>query len=204
MPIIERKSIMKYSIEGNFSPVLTIFINKNELLSAKAGSDGWHSPHICEINSADNIIDALKNGLSEDRLFSRKYTSYADDAEITLIPEVSPCTIYPAEVSESSPLLLTRSAFLAASGGAKLTPYISKTFGEKRFELCEAVGSGTVFLQLCGNVIKRDLGEDEELIVRSEQLAACSKSCRTEIYRENSDIMLKISNGNILLSTARN
>ena len=112
---------MNYKIEGDFSPVLTVFLNKNELLSAKVGSYGWFSPNICWISPADNIIDALKIGLSEDRLFSRKYTSCADNAEITLIPDVSPCTIYPAEVSERRPLLLAPSAFLAASGGAKLT-----------------------------------------------------------------------------------
>lgn len=84
---------MNYKIEGDNSPVLTVFLNKNELLSVKVGSDGWFSQNICEISSADNIIDALKNGLSEDRLFSRKYTSCADNAEITLIPDVSPCTI---------------------------------------------------------------------------------------------------------------
>lgn len=50
---------MNYKIEGDFSPVLTIFLSKNELLSAKVGSDGWFSPKICGISPADNIIDAL-------------------------------------------------------------------------------------------------------------------------------------------------
>lgn len=194
---------MNYKIEGEFSPVLTVFLNKNELLSAKAGSDGWFSQNICEISSADNIIDALKNGLSEDRLFSRKYTSCADNAEITLIPDVSPCTIYPVEVSENKPLLLAPSAFLAAYGGAKLTSFMSKTFGEKRFELCEVSGSGTVFAQICGNVINRILAENEILIVRASQLAACSKGCKVEAYESGNDIMLKVSGGEIILSTAK-
>lgn len=195
---------MNYKIEGDFSPVLTIFLSKNELLSAKVGSDGWFSPNICGISPADNIIEALKNGLSEDRLFSRKYTSCADNAEITLIPDVSPCTIYPAEVSESRVLLLAPSAFLAASGGAKLTSYISKTFGKNRFELCEVSGSGTVFAQVCGNVIKRSLDENEVLIVRAVQLAACTKSCKVEAYESGNDIMLKVSGGEIILSSAKN
>ena len=195
---------MNYKIEGDNSPVLTVFLNKNELLSAKVGSDGWFSQNICEISSADNIIDALKNGLSEDRLFSRKYTSCADNAEITLIPDTSPCTIYPADVSDSKSLLLVPSAFLAASGGAKLTSFMSKTFGEKRFELCEVSGSGTVFVQVCGNVIKRTLAENEVLIVRAEQLAACTKSCAVEAYESGNDIMLKVSGGEIVLMTAKN
>lgn len=195
---------MNYKIEGDFSPVLTIFLSKNELLSAKVGSDGWFSPNICEISPADNIIDALKNGLSADRLFSRKYTSCADNAKITLIPDVSPCTIYPAEVSDSKSLLLAPSAFLAASGGAKLTSFMSKTFGEKRFELYEVSGSGTVFAQICGNVINRTLAENEVLIVRASQLAACSKSCKVEAYESGNDIMLKVSGGKIILSTAKN
>lgn len=53
---------MNYIIVGEYSPILTISLNKNELLSAKAGSDCWFSEHICEISSADNIIEALKNG----------------------------------------------------------------------------------------------------------------------------------------------
>lgn len=195
---------MNYKIEGDFSPVLTIFLSKNELLSAKVGSDGWFSPKICGISPADNIIDALKNGLSEDRLFSRKYTSCADNAEITLIPDVSPCTIYSAEVSGSKPLLLAPSAFLAASGGAKLTSYMSKTFGKNRFELCEVSGSGTVFAQVCGNVIKRSLDENEVLIVRAGQLAACTKSCKVEAYESGNDIMLKVSGGEIILSSVKN
>lgn len=195
---------MNYKIEGDNSPILTVFLNKNELLSAKVGMDGWFSQNICEISSADNIIDALKNGLSADRLFSRKYTSCADNAEITLIPDVSPCTIYPVEVSDSTPLLLAPIAFLAASGGAKLTSYMSKTFGEKRFELCEASGSGTVFAQICGNIINRVLAEDEILIVRASQLAACSKRCKVEAYESGNNIMLKVSGGEIILSTAKN
>lgn len=195
---------MNYKIEGDFSPVLTVFLNKNELLSAKVGSDGWYSQNICEISPADNIIEALKNGLSEDRLFSRKYTSCADNAEITLIPDVSPCTIYSAEVSENRPLLLAPSVFLAASGGAKLISYMSKTFGKNRFELCEVSGSGTVFAQVCGNVIKRSLDENKVLIVRAGQLAACSKSCKIETYESGNDIMLKISGGEIILSAVKN
>lgn len=195
---------MNYKIEGDNSPILTVFLNKNELLSAKVGTDSWFSQNICEISSADNIIDALKNGLSADRLFSRKYTSCADNAEITLIPDVSPCTIYPVEVSDNTPLLLAPIAFFAASGGTKLTSYMSKTFGEKRFELCEASGSGTVFVQLRGGIIKRTLAENEVLIVRAEQLAACSKGCMTEAYQSGNDIMLKISGGEIILSTAKN
>lgn len=194
---------MNYIIEGEHSPILTISLNKNELLSVKAGSDGWLSQNICEINSADNIIEALKNGLSEDRLFSRKYISCADNAEITLIPDHSPCTIYPIEISQECPLLLARKAFLASSGGSKLTLYISKTFGENRFELYEITGSGTVFAQLCGSVVKRTLQEDEVLIVRAEQLAACSKSCSMEIYESSNSIMLKISNGEVLICTAK-
>lgn len=31
---------MNYKIEGEFSPVLTVSLNKNELLSAKVGTDG--------------------------------------------------------------------------------------------------------------------------------------------------------------------
>ena len=183
---------MNYKIEGDFSPVLTILLSKNELLSAKVGSDGWFSPNICGISPA------------EDRLFSRKYTSCADNAEITLIPDVSPCTIYSAEVSESKPLLLAPSAFLAASGGAKLTSYMSKTFGKNRFELCEVSGSGTVFAQVCGNVIKRSLDENEVLIVRAGQLAACTKNCKVEAYESGNDIMLKVSGGEIVLMTAKN
>lgn len=195
---------MNYRIEGEHSPVLTVFLSKNELLSARAGSDGWFSQHICEIHTADSIIDALKNGLSEDRLFFRKYTSCADNSEITLIPDASPCTICPAEVSEGCPLLIAPSAFLAASGGARLATFISKTFGENRFELCEASGSGTVFAQLRGNAVKRTLAEDEVLTVRAEQLAACSKSCKIEICETGNDIMLKVSGGEIILSTAKN
>lgn len=195
---------MNYKIEGDNSPVLTVSLNKNELLSAKVGTDGWLSQNICEISSSDNIIDALKNGLSEGRLFSRKYTSCADNSEITLIPDVSPCTIYPAEVLESKPLLLTLSAFLAASGGAKLTSFMSKTFGERRIELCEVSGSGTVFAQLRGGIIKRSLAEAEVLIVRAEQLAACSKNCKIEAYESGNDIMLKVSGGEIVLMTAKN
>lgn len=34
---------MNYIIVGEYSPILTISLNKNELLSAKAGSDCWFS-----------------------------------------------------------------------------------------------------------------------------------------------------------------
>lgn len=195
---------MNYIIVGEYSPILTISLNKNELLSAKAGSDCWFSEHICEISSADNIIEALKSGSTEDKLFFKKYTSCADNAEITLIPDYSPCTIYPAQVSEFSPFLLAKDALLAVLGGAKPTPFAYKTFGDKRFELFGSSGSGTVFLQVRGNAVERTLADDETLIVRAEQLAACSESCKLEIYESNNDMMLKITGGEIVLSTAKN
>lgn len=194
---------MNYIIEGNNSPVLTVYLGINELLSVNIGSEGWYSPHICEIRSSDNIFDALKNGLSEDRFFSGKYTSCAENAEITLVPDFSPCTIYPAEITADAPLLISRKCFLALSGGASLTTYISKTFGDKRFELCETNGSGTLFAQIHGSVIKRELYDNDTLIIRAEQLAACSKSCSIEIYEDNGNIMLKITNGEVLLCTAK-
>lgn len=190
---------MDYKIEGEYSPLLTVFLNKNELLCTKDGCEGWHSSGICEIHTADNIIDALKNRLSEDNLFLRKYTSSADRSEITLLPDKTPCTIYPVDACGSCSLLLERGAFLASTRDAKLTSFISKTFGEKRFELCSITGTGTVFAQFSGNVIKRTLSEDESLFVCAEQLAACEKSCKLEISEDESGIMLKISGGEIFL-----
>lgn len=89
-------------------------------------------------------------------------------------------------------------------GGAKPTPFAYKTFGDKRFELFGSSGSGTVFLQVRGNAVERTLADDETLIVRAEQLAACSESCKLEIYESNNDMMLKITGGEIVLSTAKN
>lgn len=194
---------MDYKIEGEYSPILTVFLNKNELLCAKDGCEGWHSSGICEIHTADNIFDALKNRLSEDNLFQRKYTSSVNNAEITLLPDKTPCTMFPINADGSCSLLLERTAFLASTGDAKLTPFISKTFGEKRFELCAVTGTGTVFAQFSGNVIKRTLSEDEFLFVRAEQLAACEKSCKLEISENESGIMLKISGGEIFLYTVK-
>lgn len=194
---------MEYKIEGEFSPVLSVFLNKNELLCAKNGSEGWHSSGICEIHTADNIIDALKNMLSEDNLFLRKYTSSVNNAEITLLPDNSPCTIYPVESNGSCSLLIERNAFLASTGDTKLTSFITKAFGTKRFELCAVAGTGTVFAQFSGKVIKRTLSEDESLFVRAEQLAACEKCCKLEISEDESSMIIKISGGEILLYTVK-
>lgn len=194
---------MDYKIEGEYSPILSVFLNKNELLCAKDGSESWHSSGICEIHTADNIIDALKNKLSADNLFLRKYTSSVNNSEITLLTDKTPCTIYPVEANGSCSLLLERNAFLASTGDAKLIPFISKSFGGKRFELCAVTGMGTVFAAFSGNVIKRTLSEDEFLYVHAEQLAACSKSCKLEICEDESGIILKISNGDILLYTIK-
>ncbi|MGN0604009.1 MAG: AIM24 family protein [Oscillospiraceae bacterium] len=194
---------MHYKIEGEFSPILTVFLNKNELVCAKNGCEGWHSQGICEIHTADNIIDALKNKLSEDNLFLRKYTSSENSAEIAFLPDKTPCTIFPFEADGSCSMLLDRSAFLASTGDANLYSFISKTFGDNRFELCGISGTGTVFAEFLGNVIKRTLSEDEFLFVRAEQLAACEKSCKLETSENESGIMLKISGGDILLYTVK-
>lgn len=196
-------NFMNYKIEGECSPILTVFLNRNELICAKNGCEGWHSQGICEIHTADNIIDALKNKLSEDNLFLRKYTSSENNAEIAFLPDKMPCTIVPVEADGSCPTLLERTAFLASTGDAKLHSFISKTFGEKRFELCSITGTGTVFAQFSGNVIKRTLSEDEFLFVRAEQLAACEKSCKLEISEDENGIMLKISGGEIFLYTVK-
>lgn len=190
---------MEYKIEGENSPVLSILLNKNELLCAKADSVGWCSSGIDEIHTSDSIFDALQNRLSEDNLFLRKYTAAENSSEITLIPDAFPCTVRPFEASSNSTLLLKRSAFLASTGDVKLTPFITKTFGAKRFELCGITGTGIVFAQFPGNVIKRTLSEDDILFVHAEQLAACEKSCKLEISEDENGITLKISGGDILL-----
>ena len=114
------------------------------------------------------------------------YKATKQDALIAFA-STAPGVILPIELNSNHPgIIAQKGAFLCAEKGVKTEVTLTKKFGAglfggEGFVLQDITGSGTVFLEIDGDMMEKELKPGETILVDTGNVVCFEKTCKYEI-----------------------
>jgi len=177
-------------VGDDYSQVLEIKLNPNQIVTAEPRSMLFMSSGMALDADMGGIGQACKRcccaGESMFRLHLKNTT--AEEQKVALTPSF-PARIVPIDLAHHSGLIFNRGAFLGALGTdwrvdirSVASPGVCCCAGQGLF-LNTLHGSGMVFLNAGGTVMKKQLAPGEEIIIDKHSLLAFEKTVNVSIRR---------------------
>ena len=176
---------MKYEIIGGSTPAVTCELYPGESMITQSGAMAWMSPNMDMQTSAGGFGKAFGRLFSGESLFLNTYTPMGGSGSITFAASF-PGSIRAVEITPDRPLIIQKSAFIAATAGVELSVFFQKKmgvgfFGGEGFIMQKLTGRGLAFIEVDGEGVDYDLRPGEQLIVDTGYLAAMDASCNLDI-----------------------
>ena len=176
---------MQYEIKGNTTPVVICDLQEGEPVITECGSMVWMSPNMEMRTLTGGIGSAFGRLFSGDSFFINSYTPYGGPGKIAFASNF-PGTIAAIQITPETPIIIQKSAFLAAESTVNVSMYLQKKlgagfFGGEGFIMQKLSGNGIAFVELDGFCEEYPLAEDEEIIINTGNLAMMSASCSIDI-----------------------
>jgi uncharacterized protein (TIGR00266 family) len=177
---------MNYRIEGTPLPVVVVELNPNETMITEGGSMSWMNDAMkMETTSGGGLGKMFGRLVSGESLFLNRYTAVGKPGMIAFASSF-PGSILKVDVSSSSPVIVQKSAFLAATEGVELSVHFQKKigagfFGGEGFIMQKLSGQGTAFVEIDGHAMEYTLGAGEKMIVDTGYLALMESTCSMDI-----------------------
>ncbi len=177
---------MEAKIIGDSLPVVTCKLKKGEAVVTESGGMSWMDEGI-KMNTSTNggIMKGLGRALAGESLFMNTYTAEKDDVEIAFSSSF-PGKILEFDLSEGETIIAQKRAFLCAENSIDISMHFRKKlgagfFGGEGFIMQKITGPGKVFLEIDGEVIKKQLAEGEKLKIDNGYVAAMTKGVELSI-----------------------
>ena len=176
---------MEYKITGEPMPVVICNLNSGECMITEKGSMVWMSPNMEMQTSAGGVGKAFGRMFSGESMFQNIYTARNGKGMIAFASSF-PGSIRAIEVTPDRPLVLQKSAFLAAEEGVELSIFFQKKvaagfFGGEGFIMQKLTGHGMAFVEIDGAAVEYDLEAGQQLIVDTGNLAMVDATCSIDI-----------------------
>ncbi|MEG0469706.1 TIGR00266 family protein [Amedibacillus sp. YH-ame10] len=177
---------MKYEIVGGQLPVVVCKLDKNEKMFTESGGMCWMDDGFdMDSNTRGGLMKGIGRAFSGESIFMTTYTSPRDQAEIAFGSSF-PGKIVALTLAEGESKIVQKSAFLAAEDTIQLTTFFRKRlgagiFGGEGFILQKIQGPGTVFLEIDGDVVEKELAPGELIKVDQGYVAIFEESVQFEI-----------------------
>ncbi len=178
---------MEYRIEGGSLPVLICQLNAGEAVINESGSMTWMTSNMKMETVGGGVSKVFGRMLSGDSLFQNRFTAEGAPGEIAFAPSF-PGAIIPIEVTPDKPVVLQKSAFLAATEGVELSVFFNKKlgaglFGGEGFIMQKVSGSGIAFAEIDGHAVEYNLAAGQSMIVDTGNLAIMDHTCTMDIQK---------------------
>ena len=176
---------MNYQIQGETTPVVVCQLSAEESMITEKGSMVWMSPNMEMQTSAGGLGRAFGRMFSGESIFQNIYTAKGGPGMIAFASSF-PGSIRAVEITPDHPLVVQKSAFLAAERGVELSVFFQKKlgvgfFGGEGFIMQKLSGRGTAFLEIDGCGVEYDLRPGEQIIVDTGNLAVMDATCSIDI-----------------------
>ena len=171
---------MKYEIKGEPTPVVICELSAGESMITEKGSMVWMSPNMEMQTSAGGLGKAFGRMFSGESIFQNIYTAQGGPGMIAFASSF-PGAIRAVEITPDRPIVVQKSAFLAATDGVELSVFFQKKlgagfFGGEGLLLERLSGRGMAFLELDGSVVEKNLAPGEVIKVSTGNVAAWESS----------------------------
>lgn len=177
---------METKILGDSLPVVTCKLAKGESIVTESGGMSWMDEGIKMTTSTNGgIMKGLGRALAGESLFMNIYTAEKDDVEIAFSSSF-PGKILEFDLKEGETIIAQKRAFLCAENTVDIAMHFRKKlgagfFGGEGFIMQKITGPGKVFLEIDGEVVKKELQEGEKLKVDNGYVAAMTSTVNLDI-----------------------
>ncbi len=176
---------MRYNIQGEPMPVVICQLEAGESMITERGSMVWMSPNMSMETTAGSLGKAFGRMFTGESIFQNIYTAQGGAGMIAFASSF-PGTIRAIEVTPEHPIVIQKSAFLAATKGVELSVFFQKRvgaglFGGEGFLMQKVSGRGLVFVEIDGSAVEYMLAPGQQLIVDTGNLAMADETCSIDI-----------------------
>ena len=176
---------MKYNIITGATPAVTCELSPGEAMITQSGAMAWMSPNMDMQTGAGGFGKAFGRLFSGESIFLNSYSPVGGSGSITFAASF-PGTIRAVEITPDKPLIIQKSAFIAATSGVELSVHFQKKmgvgfFGGEGFIMQKLSGRGLAFIEIDGEAMDYDLRPGEQLVLDTGYLAAMDATCDMDI-----------------------
>src|SRR5580698_5164305 len=181
---------MQTRIQGTVMPVLEVQLDPNESVFAESGELSWMTQSIqmtthTQMGGGGGLLGMFKRVVGGGSLFMTEYRAMHASGEVAFATKV-PGHIVPVSVSPSSEYMVHRHGFLCATPQVTIGVGFQHSlgagiFGGDGFMLQKLGGTGTAWLELSGELIRKDLAPGETLRVHPGHVGAFQASVGFQI-----------------------
>ena len=176
---------MKYEIQGGNLPVVICELENGESMITESGSMSWMSPNMDMQTVGGGIGKMLGRLFSGEAMFRNIYTAQGGPGLIAFASKF-PGNILAVEISPDKPIVVQKSAFLAATSGVETSVFFQRKmgagfFGGEGFIMQKVSGRGLAFLEMDGSTVDYDLQPGQQIVVASGNLAMMDATCSMDI-----------------------
>lgn len=166
-------------------PVVICELAAGESMITEKGSMVWMSPNMEMQTSAGGFGKAFGRMFSGESIFQNIYTARGG-AGLIAFASSFPGSIKAIEITPERPMVVQKSAFLAAEQGVELSVFFQKKvgvgfFGGEGFIMQRLSGRGLAFVEIDGHAVEYDLRSGQQLIVDTGNLAMADPTCSIDI-----------------------
>ena len=176
---------MEYKIQGETTPVVICQLSPGESMVTEKGSMVWMTPNMEMETSAGGLGKAFGRMFSGESIFQNIYTA-RDGSGMIAFASSFPGSIRVVEITPDRPIVVQKSAFLAAQEGVDLSVFFQKKlgagfFGGEGFIMQKLSGHGMAFLEIDGSAVEYELAAGQRMVVDTGNLAMVDITCSIDI-----------------------
>ena len=166
-------------------PVVICNLEAGEKMITESGSMVWMSPNMKMETAAGGVGKAIGRIFSGEKMFQNIYTALNAPGMIAFASSF-PGSIMAIEITPDKPIIVQKSAFLAATGNVELSVHFRKKlaaglFGGEGFIMQKISGNGLAFIEIDGSAVEYNLEAGQQMIVDTGNLAMMEQSCSMDI-----------------------
>jgi uncharacterized protein (TIGR00266 family) len=183
----ERVSTMQFQIAGTVMQTLAIDLMPGETVFSQTNCMCWMNDAIdMNTNTGGGFLAGVGRMFGGGSLFITDFTARGN-GHVAFAPRF-PGTIMPVQLAPGESVICRKQTFFCAEKSVTLDIAWQQRigagfFGGQGFILQRVTGPGTVFLDLSGEIVERDLAAGERLLVHAGHVGAIDPTVQFDIQR---------------------
>lgn len=177
---------MDSKVVGDMLPAVVCKLQKGESVITENGGMSWMDDGIKMTTTTNGgIMKGIGRAFAGESIFMNMYTAEKDDVEIGF-SSCFPGQILEFDLKEGESIIAQKRSFLCSEKTVDIKMQFRKKigagfFGGEGFIMQKITGPGKVYLEIDGNVIKKELAEGEKLKVDNGYVAAMTENVKLDI-----------------------
>ena len=179
---------MRYELSGSVMQTVGIDLDAGESVFSQTSCMCWMDPSISmNTHTGGGFLAGLRRSFSGGTLFVTEFTAQVGGGHVAFAPRF-PGTIMAYWLEAGQALVCRKETFLCAEMSVTLDIAWQKRlgagfFGGEGFILQRVTGPGTVWLDLSGEVVERDLAPGQRLLVHAGHVGVMDPAITFDIQR---------------------